>query len=180
MSSLTNRPSCQPLLPRSEVVAVCHIKLVKHLLAPGLPLANYVSLRLQQTAPAAGARVLQATGHSARVYLPSFHAPGRWGQYPTRERECFESSHLLYFLVFRSSIQYCRHIIREAELVKRLDDVVARDGLLRFLLRDLVRLRAYEGDKLDAAFYEDIAGFLGERDAGRRRQDFTDDLLDGG
>ena len=79
-----------------------------------------------------------------------------------------------------SGFENCRNVIREPELVERLDDVVAGNRLLGLLLRDLVRLRADEGDKLDAAFYEDVASFLGEGDAGRSRQDLADYFLDGG
>ena len=82
--------------------------------------------------------------------------------------------------MLRSSLHDRRNVILKAKLVERLDDVVTRNRLLGLLLRDLVRLRADEGDKLDAAFYEDVASFLGEGDAGRPRQDLADYLLDGG
>ena len=71
-------------------------------------------------------------------------------------------------------------VLGEPELVEGLDDVVARDGLLGLLLRDLVRLGADEGDELDAAFYEDVTSLLGKRDAGPAGEDLADYFLDGG
>jgi hypothetical protein len=89
-------------------------------------------------------------------------------------------TNLLDFLMFRGGFQYGGDVIREAELIERLDDVVAGDRLLGLFLRDFVRLRADEGDKLNAAFDEDVSSFLGECDAWRTRQDLADYLLDGG
>jgi hypothetical protein len=67
--------------------------------------------------------------------------------------------------MLRRGFQHGRDVVGETKLVEGLDDVVAGDRLLGLLLRDLVRLRADEGNKLDAALYEDISSFLGERDA---------------
>ena len=61
-----------------------------------------------------------------------------------------------------------------------------RDGLFRLTFRNLVRLGGDEGDELDAAVDEEVAGVAGEGDGGFRRgggggcgEDFRDYLLDG-
>ena len=71
-------------------------------------------------------------------------------------------------------------VVAEAERVEGLGDVVADDGLLGLLLRDLVGLGRDEGDELDAALDQQVARLLGEVNAGGGREDLGDDLLDGG
>lgn len=69
-------------------------------------------------------------------------------------------SHLLLLLVFGSSLQNGRNVIGEAERLQSLGNVVARYGLLRFLLGDIVCLRRDESDELDTAFYEQVTSLL--------------------
>lgn len=70
------------------------------------------------------------------------------------------NTHLLLFLVLRSGLEYGGHVLGEAKCLQRLGDVVARDGLLRFLLGDVIGLAGDEGDKLDAAFYKKVTSLL--------------------
>lgn len=62
--------------------------------------------------------------------------------------------------------------------------MLARDGLLRVLLRDVVGFGGDHGDELDAALDQQVAGLLGEGHGlrvfvgGFGREDFVDDLLD--
>ena len=68
----------------------------------------------------------------------------------------------MHLLVLLRRLQDGGHVITKTQLLQRLGDVVARDGLLGLLLGDLVGLGGDEGDELDAALYEQVAGFLGE------------------
>ena len=56
--------------------------------------------------------------------------------------------------------------------------MVAGNRLLGLLLGDLVGLGGDEGDELDAALYEEVAGLFGEDAAARGGEDLGDDLLD--
>lgn len=87
-------------------------------------------------------------------------------------------TYLLRLLMLRRRLQHGRHVVRKAQLLQRLGDVVAGDGLLGLLLGDLVGLGGDEGDELDAALYEEVAGLLGEDAATRGGEDLGDDLLD--
>lgn len=88
-------------------------------------------------------------------------------------------THSLHLLVLLCRLQHGGHVVREAKLLQRLGDVVAGDGLLGLLLRDLVGLGGDEGDELDAALDEEVAGLLGEDGARGGGEDLGDDLLDG-
>lgn len=88
------------------------------------------------------------------------------------------SSHLLLLLVLRRGLQDGRDVLGETELLQRLGDVIAGDGLLGLLLGDLVRLGRDERDELDAALDQQVPCLLGERDAVGGREDLGDDLLD--
>ena len=60
--------------------------------------------------------------------------------------------------------------------------MLGRDRLLGLALRDLVGFGRYEGDELDAAVYEQVAGISCEGDAGLGvvgGEDFGDYFLDG-
>lgn len=88
------------------------------------------------------------------------------------------SPHLLLLLVLRRRLDDGGDVLGEAELLQGLGDVVAGDGLLGLLLRDLVGLGRDERDELDAALDQQVAGLLGEGDAVGGREDLGDDLLD--
>ena len=89
------------------------------------------------------------------------------------------ATHLLHLLVLLRRLQHGRHVITKAQLLERLGNVVAGDGLLGLLLGDLVGLGGDEGDELDVALDEEVAGLLGEDAAGGGGEDLGDDLLDG-
>ncbi|KAL1843912.1 hypothetical protein VTJ49DRAFT_6855 [Mycothermus thermophilus] len=86
---------------------------------------------------------------------------------PSQTLRCVLVAYLLNLLVLSRRLEDGADIIREAQLFQGLDDVVAGDGLLGLLLRDLVGLGADERDELDATLYEYVARFLGEGDPGR-------------
>ena len=69
----------------------------------------------------------------------------------------------------RSGLEYSRDVLAETQGVEGFADVVARDGLLGLLLRDVVGLGRDEGDELNAAFDQQVAGLLREGDAARGR-----------
>lgn len=86
-------------------------------------------------------------------------------------------TYALHLLVLLRRLQHGGHVVGEAELLQRLGDVVAGDGLLGLLLGDLVGLGGDEGDKLNAALYEEVAGLLSEDAARGGGQDLGYDLL---
>lgn len=57
-------------------------------------------------------------------------------------------------------LEHSGDVVGEAELLQGLCDVVAGYGLLGLLLGDLVGLGRDEGDELDAALDEQVAGFF--------------------
>ena len=62
--------------------------------------------------------------------------------------------------------QYIGHVVSEAQILQRPLDMFACDGLLRFLLADIIRLGGDECDELDAAFDQEVAGIFGKGLAG--------------
>lgn len=62
--------------------------------------------------------------------------------------------------MFSSGFEDRWNVISETKLIERLDDVIACNGFLGFLFRDVVRLRADKGNKFNAAFNENVTGFL--------------------
>lgn len=68
--------------------------------------------------------------------------------------------HFLLLLVFRSSLQDGRDVVREPELIQGLGDVITCDGLFGFFLAYLVCLGGDQCYKLDATFYEQVTSFF--------------------
>lgn len=58
--------------------------------------------------------------------------------------------------------QYFGNVITETEITKRFLDVLAGDGLLCFLLADVVGFGGNQGDELDAAFHKEVPRVFGE------------------
>lgn len=74
----------------------------------------------------------------------------------------------------------CLDVVCEAQLVEGFDDVVASNGLLCFLLRNLVCLGRYQCDELNAALNEKVPSLFGKGYSILWREDLCDNLLDGG
>lgn len=55
--------------------------------------------------------------------------------------------------------------------------MLTSNGLLGFLLANIVGFGGYQGDEFDTAFHKQITRILGECLAGARRQDLSDNLL---
>lgn len=88
-------------------------------------------------------------------------------------------SNLLNFLVFISRFDDGGDVISKTKLIKGLRDMIARNGLLGVLLRDIVGLGGDKGDEFDTALDEKVTRFLGKVDSHRGRQDLAHYLLNG-
>ena len=95
-------------------------------------------------------------------------------------------AYLLLLLVVLYDLEDGRDVVAKVELLERSLDVLAGNRLLRVLFGDLVGLGGDEGDELDAALDQQVAGFLGEGHGlrifvgGFGGENFVDDLLDRG
>ena len=91
-----------------------------------------------------------------------------------------KNTRLLDLLVFCSGLQDGRHVVRKAQLLKSLCDVIAGNCLLGLFLADLVGLGRNQSDELDTAFYEQVSSFFREGHAGGAWQNLAHDLLNRG
>lgn len=87
-------------------------------------------------------------------------------------------AHLQLFPVLLSHRKYVGDVVCKAKIPECFLDVFACDGLLGFLLADIVGLGRDQGDELDTAFHQQIARVLGEGLAHAGRKDLGNDLLD--
>lgn len=78
-------------------------------------------------------------------------------------------NHLERLLHLPRTRQHLPHILGEAQLLQCLIDMLCCDGFFGLALRNLVGLGGNEGDELDAAIDEKIAGVAGEGNGGFRR-----------
>jgi hypothetical protein len=69
-------------------------------------------------------------------------------------------TYLLHLLVLLRGFNDSCDVVREAELLESLCDVVASNGLLGLLFGDLVGLGGDEGDEFNAALDQQVAGLL--------------------
>lgn len=70
------------------------------------------------------------------------------------QRELCCCTHLQLLLVLVRDGQNIMDVVSEAEIAQSALDVFACNGLLGFLLADIVGFRGDERDELDAAFHE--------------------------
>ena len=82
--------------------------------------------------------------------------------------------------MFLSNLRYVANVIRVAQLPQGRHDMLAGNGLLGFPFGDFVGLGRQKGDKLHAAFDQEVPRVFCKGQAAVVAEDFGDDLSNGG